>query len=347
MKALTLTALLALAALPAAMAQTSSYTNFIRQTILGSTLPVYWDVSVASSGERLSPTALTIAGSRYELWTVKSTSGAAPTSYLLDTAFVSAFSPTSEITILTEDTAWTGPVPRTRADRPFTVEVQVDGLLSGATDPASAKSVRLLRHVQSYGSTNGENIDRTQASLLSQAVISSNGKTTLNYPITSIPGTNPLQVKGEERFSVFTRNDDGSNDQQIVSRYLQIWPVATASISGISADETIRFEAPQVTITVNDLYPSSYTYTQIYKGAPALGTVGQVVTSAQLQLDQATPESRVWVSKDYDNLIDDDGQWTIEVITRTIFGTERLAYLTFNVNRTLRVNSMMSTSSGS
>lgn len=347
MKALTLTALLAFAAPPAAMAQTSSYTNFIRQTILDSTLPVYWDVSVASSGERLSPTALTIAGSRYELWTVKSTSGAAPTSYLLDTAFVSAYSPTSEITILTEDTAWTGPVPRTRADRPFTVEVQVDGLLSGATDPASAKSVRLLRHVQSYGSTNGENIDRTQASLLSQAVISSNGKTTLNYPITSIPGENPLQVTGEERFSVFTRNDDGSNDQQIVSRYLQIWPVATASISGISADETIRFEAPQVTITVNDLYPSSYTYTQIYKGAPALGTVGQVVTSAQLQLDQATPESRVWVSKDYDNLIDDDGQWTIEVITRTIFGTERLAYLTFNVNRTLRVNSMMSTSSGS
>ncbi|MCU0797508.1 MAG: hypothetical protein MUF31_16430 [Akkermansiaceae bacterium] len=345
MKALILPALFALAVLPEASAQTSSYTNFIRQTILGTTPAVYWDASVASSGERLSPSALTIAGARYELWTVKS--GTTPTSYLLDTAFVSAYSPTASVTIRTEDTRWTGAVPRTRADRPFSVDITVNGLLSGPTDPAASKSVRLLRHGQSYGTTNGENIDRSQATLLSQAIIDKNGKTTLDYAITSISGADRLKVRGEERFSVFTRNDDGSDDQQLVSRYLQIWPVASASISGVTAGQTIRFEAPKITISVNDLYPSSYTYTQIYKGPATLGKEGKVVSSAQLQIDQATPESRVWVSEDYDDLIDDDGQWTIEVITQTVFGTERLAHVTFNVNRTLRVNSMMSSSSGS
>ena len=333
-----------LAVLPDAGAQ-SSYTNFIRQTILGTTPAVYWDVSVAPSGERLSLMGITETGSRYELWTVKS--GATPTSFLLDSAYVSSYAPTATIDILTEDSEWTGPVPRTRADRPFSVDIKVNGLLNGPLDPAGSKSVRLLRHVQSYGSTNGENIDRSQATLFSQAVIDKNGILTLDYPLTSIPGADRLRVRGEERFSVFTRNDDGSNDQQLVSRYVQIWPVATAAISGIDPGQTVRFEAPQLVVTVNDLYPSSYTYTQIYKGAPALGTVGKLIPSAQLQIDQATPESRVWISDNYDSLIDEDGQWTIEVITETPFGAERMAHITFHVDRTLEVNSMMSTASGS
>ncbi len=331
-------------ATPQALGQDSGYTNFIRQTLLETSPPLYWDMSVPDDGERLSLVPIDLAGSRYELWTVKT--GSLPQSHLLDTAYVSAYAPVATMTIRTED-PYTGPIPRTRADRPFHVDIEVQGLLNGLLDPPESKSVRLLRHVQSYGNTDGSNIDRSQAILHSQAVLDRNGTTTLSYEMTSIPGPNRLQIRGEERFSVFTRNSDGSNDQQLVSRYLQIWPVPSASISGVSEGLTVKFKVPTLTVSVDDLYPTSYTYTQIYKGAPALGTEGEIIPSAQLQIDQATPEDRVWTSANYGNLITEDGQWTIEVITRSVFGTERLAYVTFNVNRTLEVNSMISTVSGS
>lgn len=344
MKTSALSILAALAACLPVFGQSEGYTNFIRQTILETSPPLYWDVSVPRSGERLSLVAIDLAGSRYELWTVKA--GISPQSYLLDTAYVSAFSPQAEITIRTEDD-YTGPIPRTRADRPFEVEVKVNGLLSGPLDPPASKSVRLLRHVQSYGGTSGENIDRTQATLHSQAILDKNGSTKLAYTVTAIPGADRTQVRGEERFSVFTRNDDGTNDEQIVSRYVQVWPLSSASISGVAAGQTVGFKVPVLTVTANNLYPTSHTYTQLYKGAPALGTKGVVIPSAQLQIDQSTPESRVWTSENWGGFLTEDGQWTIEVVTDTVFGTERLAYVTFDVNRTLEVNSMISTSEGS
>ena len=42
-------------------------------------------------------------------------------------------------------------IPRTRADRPFEWRSPSMACLHGATDPDASKSVKLLRHVQSYG----------------------------------------------------------------------------------------------------------------------------------------------------------------------------------------------------
>lgn len=343
MKTIATFTLVTVLASPLALGQDPAYTNFIRQTVLDTTPPLYWDVSVPKNGERLSEVAIDIAGSRFELWTVKAADN--PQSYLLDVAYVSAYAPQAEITIRTED-PYTGPIPRTRADRPFEVDVKVSGLLNGPNDPAASKSVRLLRHVQSYGNTDGSEIDRSQAILHSQAILDRNGVTKLAYPVTAVPGPDRLSVRGEERFSVFTRLNDGNNDEQIVSRYVQIWPVANASISGITDGQRVGIREPMLTVTVNNLYPSSYTYTQVYKGAPALGTEGRVIPSAQLQIDQVFPENRQWTSDSYGQLLTEDGQWTIEVVTNTVFGSERLAYVTFEVDRTLEVNSMISTAEG-
>lgn len=344
MKTIAQLSILSLLAVSSAAGQDNGYTNFIRQTLLETSPPLYWDMSVATDGERMSLVPVDLAGSRYELWTVKT--GSEPKSHLLDVAYVSAYAPVATMTIRTED-PYEGAIPRTRADRPFHVDIDVQGLLSGPLDPAGSKSVRLLRHVQSYGNTDGANIDRTQAILHSQAILDRNGTTTLSYPMTSIPGTDRRAIRGEERFSVFTRNDDGTTDQQLVSRYVQIWPVPSASISGVAPGEVVRVHLPTLTVSVNNLYPTSYTYTQIYKGAPALGTEGDRIAAAQLQIDQATPEDRVWTSESYGALITGDGQWTVEVITESVFGTERLAYVTFEVDRTLEVNSMISTAEGS
>jgi hypothetical protein len=311
------------------------YTNFIRQVQLPT--GVQWDATVAASGEQNSALPLDVGGARFELWTVLSEP---LTSYLLDTRYVNAYAPAAEVVIRSEDPYPV--VPRTRADRPFFVDVTVSGLLAGATDPEASKAVKLLRHVQSYGvGGTGENIDRTQASLLSQVLASQNGTQTLTYTMTSVPSDDLTKVTGEERFSVYSLADGETPESQIASRHIQIWPMADATISGISDGQKIRFKLPQLTLTFNDLYPESQTYAQVYRGKPQEGGDGTVIPGASLVVSDTVPKSKVLVLNDYDGVFDGDGTWTMEILTKTPFGTDRLAYVSFEIDRTISVNGMV------
>lgn len=313
----------------------TTYTNFIRQVQLPT--GVQWDASVSPKGEQSSPVPIALGGARFELWTVKNVP---LTSYLLDTKFIGAFSPSANIVIRTEDPY--ALVPRTRADRPFFIDVTVNGLISGSNAPDSAKSVKLLRHVQSYGLGGiGDPIDRSQATLLTQASITQNAPQTLTYTVTSIPSQNLAKTAGEERFSVFSVADSMYPEAQLSSRYVQIWPMADASISGLTQGQKIRFTMPQVTLTFNDLYPSSDTYAQVYPGVARLGMNGKRVST--LVCNDSKPQSRVLILKDYDAVFDVDGTWTVEIVTVTPFGIERLSHVTFELDRTLRVNTMLTT----
>jgi hypothetical protein len=327
----------ALLVLPQASAQ-GGYTNFIRQVQVPS--GVQWDASVLASGEQLSPLAIDTTGARFELWTVNSTS---LTSYLLDTRYVGAYVPVVTVLIRSEDPY--AIIPRTRADRPFYVDLTVSGLLSGAADPAPSKSVKLLRHVQSYGvDGTGVGIDRSQATLLTQASISSNGKQTLTYALTSVPGAVRTQVRGEERFSVFSLADYQVSESQIASQFIQIWPVANGAIGGITMGQIIGFSTPQLTFTLNDLYPDSTTYAQVYKGEAQLGVTGTVLPGSSLVVMASVPQSRVLSVSGYDSVFDTNGRWTMELLTVTPFGIDRLAYVSFDVDRTISVNGFITTS---
>jgi hypothetical protein len=321
------------------------YTNFIRQFQTPSN--VVWDASasVASQGAQPSDLAINPGGARFELWTVSNTP---LVSYLLATAYVGTYVPVARVTVRSEDPYPT--IPRTRADRPFFVDYEVSGLLTGASDPVASKSVNLLRHVQSYGvKGTGINLDRTQATLVSQATISSNtaAPQTLSYTLTSIPNGDRSKVRGEERFSIFTFQDTRTSTTgitytvlptEISSKFIQIWPVADASISGIANNQMIRFAMPTITFTLNDLYPSSSTYAQAYKGNPQLGTSGTVIPGSSLVIDDSLPQDRTLIVNDYDQVFNEDGRWTIEILTETPFGTDRLAFVSFDVDRTIQVN---------
>ena len=50
------------------------------------------------------------------------------------------------------------------------------------------------------------------------------------------------------------------------------------------------------------------------------------------------------VLSDYDSSSTSDGIWTMEILTATPFGIDRLAHVTFEVDRTLKVNGMVTTS---
>lgn len=321
-----------------------TYTNYIRQ--FQTPTNVVWDASslVEQAGSRLSDLAINPGGARFELWTVANTSP--PTSRLLDTAYVGTYVPVATVTVRSEDPYI---IPRTRVDRPFHVDIEVAGLLIGPTDPPASKAVKLTRHMQSYGAGGtGINLDRTQATLVSQVYVNENGIQTITVPgmATAIPGAGN-KIRGEERFTVFSIEDsrtaaDGVTyvvpETQIASKLIQIWPVADGVITGIAQNELIRYKLPQLTLTLNDLYPSSTTYAQVYMGEPQLGIQGRIVPGSAITINDSVPVNRVLVIDDYHEVFDQDGRWTMELLTDTPFGIDRLAYVTFDLDRTIKVN---------
>jgi hypothetical protein len=315
------------------------FTNFVRQVQLPTN--VTWDVSVTPEGEQLSPLAINPGGARFELWTVKSDP---LTVYLLDTRYVGTYVPMANVVITTEDPNTYNAIPRTRADRPFIVDVTTSGLRTEASAPPASKSVKLLRHVQSYGAGGtGQGIDRNQATLIHQVMLTNNAVHRLSYAINSVPGADRSKVRGEERFSVFSLADYQAPESQLASKYVQIWPVADGSVAGISSGQLIRFKLPALTITLNDLYPDSRTYAQVYKGNPQNGVTGTALPGSGLIVYEGAPQSRVLTLDNWDAAITDDGVWTLELLTATPFGIDRLSHVTFNVDRTLDINGSVTT----
>lgn len=320
------------ALIPATVSAQTDYTHFFRQIQMPD--EAQWDVDVDQEGSQQSPLPINPNGARFELWTIK----ADPlTSYLLDTTYVNSYIPVATVNIKTEDPYEV--IPRTRADRPFEVEIEISGLSADPEAPDAAKSVKVLRHVQDYpGNSKGDNINRDQATLLSQGSLTSNGIHTLNYAVTSIPGGDRSKVRGEERFSVFSMEDYQAPESQLDSEFLQIWPVADATIEGMADGDVITETVPDLKVTLNDLYPDSYTYVQVYDGPQVLGTEGTIIPGASYLLDRSTPRNlKTLHVRDWDEIVGIDGLYTLEVITITPFGIDRLGYMNFTTDRTIEV----------
>ena len=322
--------------LAAPVAKADSYINFIRQVQVFSTAE--WQVPVAQSGQQLSPLAIDPGGARFELWTVENSTLA---DHLLDHKYVGAYVPQASVVIETEDPYVT--IPRTRADRPFTVTVTLNGMLTDPSAPLAARMVKILQHVQSYGNGVGVGLDREQATKLAEGYIGQNGTYVLNYPLTNLPGADRSKLRGEERITINSLPDYQAPESQLASKYVQVWPVADGSIAGIEAGDQLRFSTPTLTVTLNDLYPDSRTYAQIYKGSESLGTVGAVVPGSAVIINDAIPHDRVLTIENWDQVIDSSGTWTLEVLTETPFGTDRLDYVSFSINRDLTLNGTVTT----
>jgi hypothetical protein len=286
-----------------------------------------FDLPVPQAGEAFSPLVPVDAGSKFELWAVR---GSPLAAYLLDTTVVSPYLPRATVTIRSEDPY---PVlPRTRADRPFHVDVAVQGIVSAAEAPNSLKGVTLVRHAQSYGAAGtGANLDRSQAMLLSQSPVTTDGAQTLTFAVSGIQEVEPLKARGEERFSLVSLPDDRVPESIISSRFIQIWPVAGGSISGLEPGQVIGPAVPQITLQLSDLYPSSTTYAQVYQGGAQAGVRGTILPGSRITVDDSVPADRTLVLGNYGAAFDSDGLWTLELVTETPFGTDRIAHLGFSV----------------
>lgn len=319
------------------LAAGEGYVNFVRQTQQNT--GVVYSVNVSPTGNAASQGLLETGGALFQLWTVEQ---ATTKDTLLDQKLVGAYLPAATVSISTQDPYPT--VPRTRADKPFTVSVNVSGLVtSGSNLPDAAKRVLLEQHVKNYtaSKTSYTLSEATSGTPKASSSIYANGATKLNFATTSLTGADPTKVSGEEWFVVHALADGSVAQSQIASGKVQVWPVASGSIAGIANGAVLRAKAPQLTLTMTDLYPRSDTYLQVYEGEAKLNTVGKQVEGSVLVLDQSKSDSRVIQLPDYESAFTKDGTYTMELLTVTPFGTDRLAYVTFSVNRAIQVRGLI------
>jgi hypothetical protein len=319
-----------------AFAAGEGFVNFIRQT--QQETGVVWSMPVDSKGSAASPLVLEGKGSAFQLWTVDQ---ATAQDYLLDQKLVGAYLPVASVAVTTLDT--TGKVPRTRADQPFTVTYQISGLLAGAGLPDAATRVLMEHHAVAYpdGKTSIPLTTALSGKPADSAYIATNGTAMLSFPVTTVKAKDPTNASGEEHFVIHALSDGTLSQTQIASALVQIWPVASGSISGVTNGQVIRYNAPPLTMTLKDLYPSSYTWLQVYPGEPKLNSEGVSVEGSQLVLDQDIPHSDILSVSRYDKAFPEDGTYTIELLTETPFGIDRLHYVTVKVDRTLQIRAQM------
>lgn len=307
-------------------ANSSDYVFFIRQKQMPT--GIQHDTPVQGQGSQGAYIGIEASQASFELWAVKSTSPVEQ--HLLDTITVGIYLPMVSVKIRTEDSYST--VPRTRADRPIFVELSVAGMPSDPQAPEESKAVTLHRHVQSYGATGtGYPLNRDLATLLTQSEISSNGLTTISLPANSIPGENRAKVRGEERFTILSKEGYQTPESIIDSKFVQVWPVADATISGISEGQVVGENVPGLSFQLNDLYPSSTTWAQVYKGEAQAGITGTTLPGSSVVINGSVPQNRTVTIVNYGWVFDSDGLWTMELLTRTPFGTDRLAMVSFQV----------------
>lgn len=177
-------------------------TNLVRQIQQGS--GVVGDTrNVAANGTAPAVMQHETGGSLFQLWTINQTKG---TDHLLDQKLVGAYLPKADVKITSLD-PYTK--TRTRVDPPFTVEITVSGLLSGAGIPAAATKVLLEQHIQRYaaGQTSLDPNSVAANTPHSTAFITRNDKTTLTISTSSLTAENPLKASGEEHFIIHALAD--------------------------------------------------------------------------------------------------------------------------------------------
>jgi len=321
-----------------AAAGPEDYVNFVRQ--IQQDTGVEWDVSVSASGSMLSQEGVGPAGSLFQLWSIHNLTAS---EYHLDEEFVSSYTPSAAITVLTADPY--KHVARTRVDQPFQVRIHTSGLVHGGDAPPAAGQVLLTHAAGNY--PDGEhafdgNVEGNHATLAS-ALIYWNGQFTLNYGFTSLRGPDLTKVEGEEVWTIFAL-DGGTSGNPFVqgevlqSATLQIWPIADATISGVDTVE--KYETlPPISVTLNDLYPDSTTHVRVYRGAPTSSpTNASDIQSSYVIIQDSIPQNRVVDIEGIDDLFEKTGAYTMEVLHTTPFGTEILTTLyPLNIERSISI----------
>lgn len=317
--------------------------NIIRQTVIKTSL-TYDMITDADSGRAIAKFGVGRDGTIFELFA----RGTAwdTNLYFLDRKVVGFYMPQATIQVATAD-AWTKMttgIPTTRADKPFTLAISVSGLTTDPTAPLAARQVLYTRVGQNFTDSYVPE-SNLQYTLTSMHMGNSSPSYTPVY--TALTPMAPTKCMGLERFTISSLPDETVTASSILAEAcLLVWPVPEASFRGIANSDLFRDNLPRFSIVYKDLYPVSLTYAQIYAGSPVLGTVGTFIDGSMRWHYTTVPQNEVITVNNWDSLIPRDGSYTIEVLCMTPFdswATERLASVTFSVNRNVMIRGQVTT----
>ena len=66
-----------------------------------------------------------------------------------------------------------------------------------------------------------------------------------------------------------------------------------------------------------------------------MGVSGTVIPPSVITINDVTPQDRTFILRNWFEYVNEESEWTLEVLHTTPFGTERLAYVSFYVNMTI------------
>lgn len=298
-------------------------------------------VEVDPVGTGMSALAIPEGGSEFTLWAIGQDAQGLPQWYEIDSQVVGAYMPTGELSISTEDPVVVNGVHRTRIDRPFSVTYTVGGLKPAAADaPEAAKKVLLDHNIAYYaeGYVSPNNLGSETDFL--QSDITTNGVGTLSFPITNMTLADGALNAGREVFRLYALPDGVYAQNQLSEAKIDVWPIVSASFSGI--EELTYSQLPEFSVLVSDIYPESHVYVVCYKGddrtaAISEGTYYEFNTQGQRYNSDPIPIDAVLPIDELAKGVTEAGNWTVEVLSDSIFGIESLRTLKFNYTSSIKV----------
>lgn len=322
---------------------------WVRQTNL--TNGLVYDIPLTETGGPFqAPLPVSESGSTFELY-ARGTAWDSKV-YLLDTKLIRAYAPEVEIEIVSEDTYVRGNpasanyVRRTRADRPFAVNVQVAGLVQGSAEQAE-REVYFTCHGRNYDPLTFSGLSAPPY-LISEANLG-NGTTSAAGLYHQLTAPSLFAGCGEQVYTFVRYAADGVPDTILAQPKIEVWPVATASIENITPNQVFIDRMPPIVVQFTNLYPDSRTFVQVYSGQQVLGTDGTKVKGTEreygayynpshTEASTNVPQNIEISMDDLSNYASQDGIYTLEVITETPFfnrAPERLVHITFEVDRVI------------
>lgn len=266
---------------------------------------------------------------------------------LLSEKTIGTYIPETTIQLVSRDPY---PRTRTRADQPYQAIFTV-GKLPPTDQQLPAGAPRVVNVEQSFKlyhptiflpAGNGAGEGRYASGF----EFSKNGTFSLGPIYQHLPGDQPTRAVGEETFTAFVRTGSDGAKSSVGSATIQVWPVATASIKGIPANPRFADVPTDIHVELVNLYPESVTYARIYQGNPQLGADGHTIGSSIISHNTYSPQNNTVPCSDLGQFVERDGVYTIEVVTVTPFNNrepERLAFTTFEIDRTIEINATTTT----
>ena len=227
-------------------------------------------------------------GSIFTLWGWKIKDGQVIYEEQIDSKQVGTYLPEAHIDISTGDPF--ADFDRSRVDRPFDVDINVEGLLppnpeAGIPDASTRVMVRHYADLYTEGTFDGKSVESER--LVSEEYISQSGITKKSFPSTNItaPDGKVAQRAGQERFVVYALADGDSPQRIIAQSVVQIYPYPSGEITGI--DETRAYVGlPDFVAAANNVYPGSSTWLEIYFGDFESGKRGERFPATREMLDR-------------------------------------------------------------